>query len=195
MKLVFATNNLHKLKEIRAAVNSSIKIAGLMEIGIEEEIPETAATLEGNAIQKAKYIYHKVGISCFADDTGLEVDALNNRPGIFSARYAGEACIAENNMNKLLSEMSGIVDRKARFRTVIAFIHKEQVHCFEGIVNGVIAPEKSGTNGFGYDPVFLPEGFEKTFAQMSLEEKNKISHRSRALQKFLSFLNYEILRK
>jgi XTP/dITP diphosphohydrolase len=195
MKLVFATNNLHKLKEIRAAVNSSIKIAGLNEIGIKEEIPETASTLKGNAIQKAKYIYKKIGTSCFADDTGLEVEALNNRPGIYSARYAGEACIAENNVRKLLSEMSGVLNRKANFRTVIAFIHEEQIHCFEGIVKGVIASETRGTKGFGYDPVFIPEGLEKTFAQMSLDEKNKISHRSKALQKFISFLNSEILKK
>ena len=193
MKLVFATNNLHKLKEIRAAVNSSVKIAGLNEIGISEEIPETALTLEGNAIQKVNYIYNKLRIPCFADDTGLEVEALNNRPGIFSARYAGEECIAENNVNKLLSEMLGELNRKARFRTVIAFMHKDQVHCFEGIIQGIITYEKRGENGFGYDPVFLPEGSEKTFAQMSLIEKNKISHRSKALQKFISFLNSKIL--
>jgi XTP/dITP diphosphohydrolase len=195
MKLVFVTNNLNKLEEIRAAVDSKIKIIGLKEIGIDEEIPETASTLEGNAIQKAKYIFDKVKIPCFADDTGLEVKVLNHRPGVLSARYAGEDCNPENNMKKLLSEMSGLTNREAIFRTVIAFIYKDQVYCFEGKVNGDITTEKRGNMGFGYDPIFLPNESKKTFAQLTLDEKNKISHRSKALQKFTDFLHSEILNK
>lgn len=195
MKLVFATNNLHKLEEIRAAVDSKIKIVGLKEIGIDEEIPETASTLEGNAVQKAKYIFNKLKIPCFADDTGLEVKALNQQPGVLSARYAGEDCNPENNMKKLLAEMSGLTDREATFRTVIAFVYKDHTHCFEGIVNGIITTEKQGDKGFGYDPIFLPNESERTFAQMTLDEKNEISHRSKALQKFTSFLHSEILIK
>ena len=192
MKLVFATNNLHKLEEIRALVDSSIEVVGLKETGIYEEIPETASTLEGNAIQKAKYVYEKLKIPCFADDTGLEVKILNNRPGIMSARYAGSDCVAENNMNKLLSEMSGATKREAKFRTVIAFIHRKGVNCFEGIIEGRITTEKIGDNGFGYDPVFLPNGSDRTFAQLSFDEKNRISHRSKAIQKFIGFLHSEI---
>lgn len=191
MKLVFATNNSHKLEEIRAAIDPGILVAGLKEIGIEEDIPETAFTLEENAIQKVQYIYGKIAVPSFADDTGLEVEALNNRPGVFSARYAGEECDPVKNVNKLLSELSGIKNRKARFRTVLAFIYKDQVHSFEGVVHGVITSERRGNMGFGYDPVFLPNGSKETFAEMSLKEKNKISHRSKALQKFISFINSE----
>lgn len=195
MKLIFATNNLHKLQEIRAAVNPGIEIDGLKEIGVEEKIPETASTLRGNAIQKAKYIYNYTGNSCFADDTGLEVEVLNGQPGVLSARYAGEECNSEKNVNKLLSEMSGKANRRAKFRTIIAFIYKQQIYCFEGTVKGIITYEKRGELGFGYDPVFLPEGSKKTFAEMSLNEKNKISHRSKALRKFSNFLNSDFLDK
>jgi len=189
MKLIFATNNEHKLEEIRAIINPSFEISGLREMGIYEDIPETASTLEGNATQKANYIFNKLGMPCFADDTGLEVEALDHRPGVFSSRYAGPEGIAENNINKLLKELSGVTNRKARFRTIIAFVHQSRVYHFEGIVHGIITEEKRGNRGFGYDPVFLPRDSDNTFAQMLLTEKNKISHRSLALQKFIHFLN------
>jgi XTP/dITP diphosphohydrolase len=195
MKLLFATNNAHKLQEIRTALPPFFEVAGLEEIGISEEIPETAPTLEGNAIQKAEFIYNKLAISCFADDTGLEVDALDNRPGVYSARYAGNECNSENNIKKILKELEGVRNRKAMFRTVIAFIHEDQIYCFEGQVQGEITTEKKGEGGFGYDPIFIPEGHTKTFAQMLLIEKNKISHRSKALEKFVSFINSEIKNK
>lgn len=195
MNLVFATNNSHKLEEIRTAVDPGIQIAGLKEIGYEEDIPETGFTLEENATQKVRYIYNKLSVPCFADDTGLEVEALDNRPGVFSARYAGEDCDPVKNINKLLNELSGITNRKAKFRTVIAFINNEQVYCFEGVISGIITSQRRGNMGFGYDPVFLPDGSKETFAEMPLNEKNKISHRSKALQKFTSFLNSEVRKK
>lgn len=195
MKLVFATNNSYKLEEIRAMIKKGTEINGLKEMGINEEIPETESTLEGNAIQKAMYVYKKLAVPCFADDTGLEVESLENRPGVLSARYAGEDCNAENNIAKLLAELGESVNRDAKFRTIIAFIHQEQVNCFEGVVTGTITLEKRGEKGFGYDPVFQPYGSDKTFAQMSLHEKNKISHRSMALKKFSNFLFTEIFNK
>lgn len=195
MKLVFATNNAYKLEEIRTALPPTFEIAGLKEIGITEEISETASTLEGNAIQKARYIYNKLSTSCFADDTGLEVEVLDNRPGVLSARYAGNECNSEKNINKVLAEMAGEKNRKAKFRTIIAFIHEKQIYCFEGQIQGEISTEKRGEEGFGYDPIFIPQGYNKTFAQMSLFEKNKISHRSKALEKFISFIHSEMLAK
>ena len=195
MEIVFATNNLHKLEEIRALVNHQLQIVGLQEMGISEEIPETEDTLEGNAMQKARYIYNKLKIPCFADDTGLEVEALNNQPGVYSARYAGKECDPQKNMDKLLQELAGKENRKARFRTVIAFIHQDKEYVFEGSVEGAISSERKGNKGFGYDPVFLPQDYPETFAEMSLEAKHTISHRSRAMKKFVSFINDELFRK
>jgi XTP/dITP diphosphohydrolase len=186
-KIVFATGNPNKLKEINAAIKS-FKIVGLKDLGINEEIPETGITLKENALQKAKYVYDKTGLNCFSDDTGLEIDALNNRPGVYSAMYAGADCSAENNMQKVLKELSGIRNRKAKFKTVIALILNGEEYFFEGDVNGEILQEKKGSDGFGYDPIFKPEGHKETFAQMSIGLKNKISHRGLAVKKLVSFL-------
>jgi XTP/dITP diphosphohydrolase len=190
-ELIFATNNNHKLTEIQELIGNDFIIRSLHEIGCTEDIAETAQTLEGNALLKAEYIYNKYGKNCFADDTGLEVEALDGRPGVYSARYAGNGHDFEANIDKLLSELDGIKNRKARFRTVIALIFEESVHYFEGIVNGVIIAERRGSKGFGYDPVFMPEGYENTFAEMSLTEKNKISHRAAAVQKLAIYLDGE----
>jgi XTP/dITP diphosphohydrolase len=193
MKIVFATNNAHKLVEIRNALSTAalnrFEVIGLQEMGIDEIIPETQNTLEGNAIQKARYIQNKYSISCFADDTGLEVEALNNRPGVYSARYAGEECSYDDNVNKLLKEMGTIQMRNARFCTIIAFNYKGKISTFEGVIDGTITKEQRGIGGFGYDSVFQPNGFEKTFAEMTLDEKNTISHRALALKKFIEFLS------
>jgi XTP/dITP diphosphohydrolase len=193
MRIVFATNNLHKLTEIRNALSSSgigsIEIVGLHEIGINEIIPETQHSLKGNAIQKARYIFDKYSVRCFADDTGLEVKSLGNRPGVHSARYAGEDCSFDDNINKLLKEMSDVENREARFCTVIAYMYNGNLQTFEGIIEGEIMKDRHGKSGFGYDPVFRPAGFDKTFAEMSLDEKNAISHRALALQKLLKFLS------
>lgn len=194
MELLFATNNNHKLKEIREAVGSQFKILSLAEKGIIEEIPETQNTLEGNAIQKATYISEKYGCSCFADDTGLEVVALGDRPGVYSARYAGENCSFRDNVNKLLSELEGIENRRASFRTVIAYSDKGNIHSFEGIVEGSITKKYRGSDGFGYDPVFLPKDYKETFAEMPLALKNSISHRGKALEKFINFLRKTYLK-
>ena len=186
--LIFATNNAHKLTELKGAVEGKISIAGLSEIGCTEDIPETADTLEGNALQKARYIYKKFGKDCFADDTGLEIEALGGRPGVYSARYAGEGKSFEDNMNKVMEELQGITNRNACFRTVIALILKGEEHLFEGKICGTILTEKHGSQGFGYDPIFQPEGYTITFAEMPLEEKNRISHRGRAVQQLTAFL-------
>lgn len=188
MELIFATNNQHKLAEIKAILSPAHHVIGLSEQGINEEIPETHDTLEGNAIEKAMYIYQKYGLSCFADDTGLEVESLDGRPGVYSARYAGEACSFSDNVNKLLSEMDGHTNRKACFRTIIALVGPDGIQTFEGKVDGVITTEPSGNKGFGYDPVFQPLGYAQTFADMPATEKNKISHRARAIEKFVAFL-------
>lgn len=190
-ELVFATNNLNKLKEIRSLVGNSYKISGLKDIGCTEDIPETAETLEGNARIKATYVKEKFGFDCFADDTGLEIDALDGRPGVHSARYAGNECIAENNMAKVLDEMQGKKNRKARFRTCITLILDGKEHNFEGSVEGKIIEEKKGNEGFGYDPIFIPDGYEITFAEMPLSEKNKISHRALAMKELINFLQYQ----
>lgn len=190
IELVFATNNPHKLKEIRAAVGDSIKILSLKEIGYFDDIPETAPTLEGNASQKSQFIYQEYGINCFADDTGLEVEALDGRPGVYSARYAGPGHDHEKNMDKVLSELKDKQNRKARFRTVISLIIKGKEFFFEGIVKGIILKERHGKKGFGYDPVFQPEGYQESFAEMELNEKNKISHRGRAVRKLVDYLNF-----
>lgn len=186
--LIFATNNAHKLKELKDAVRGKISIAGLSEIGCAEDIPETSETLEGNALQKARYIYEKYGKDCFADDTGLEIEALEGRPGVYSARYAGEGKSFEDNMNKVLEEMKGCTNRNACFRTVIALILQGQEYLFQGRIDGIILTEKRGIQGFGYDPIFQPEGYAVTFAEMPLSEKNKISHRGLAVQQLTEFL-------
>ena len=188
-KLVFATNNAHKLEEIRAILGDKVEILSLNDIDCHADIPETADTLQGNAVLKAQYIYDNYGLDCFADDTGLEVEALNGAPGIYSARYAGgEGHDSEANMKKLLSEMQDKDNRKARFRTVICLIEDGKEHFFEGIVNGSIIRERKGGAGFGYDPVFVPDGYSETFAEMGNDEKNKISHRARAVQKLCEYL-------
>lgn len=188
-KLVFATNNKHKLEEIRAILGSKIDILSLDDINCHEDIPETADTLEGNAQIKAQFVYDHYHLDCFADDTGLEVEALNGAPGVFSARYAGgEGHDSEANMKKLLSEMQDKTNRKARFRTVIAFIEEGEIRLFEGIVNGCITEEKHGDSGFGYDPIFRPDGFSETFAEMGNEAKNQISHRANAVKKLCEYL-------
>ncbi len=188
MELVFATNNQHKLKELQAILGDKIKLLSLNNIGCSEEIPEEQPTLEGNANQKSFYVYNKFGFNCFADDTGLEIEALNGEPGVYSARYAGEEKDANANMEKVLGKMVKINNRKARFRTVISLVINGVENQFEGIVDGEIQREKSGNEGFGYDPIFLPSGFDKTFAEMDLTEKNKISHRGRAVEKLVIFL-------
>ena len=218
MKIVFATNNQHKLSEIRSILGESIEVLSLKDINCDVDIPETGTTLEENALQKAQYVYDHYHISCFADDTGLEVDALNGAPGVYSARYASMASIASNssqasstsisipashdseaNMTRLLKELGNNNNRKARFRTVIALILKKdvcpcgctsikEVHQFEGIVNGEIIRERRGGEGFGYDPIFQPDGYDQTFAELGMEIKNQISHRARATQKLAEFL-------
>jgi len=192
MKLVFATHNHNKAREIQTLVPSEIKILTLDEIQCNEEIPETEKTLEGNAQLKAQYIVDHFDLNCFADDTGLEIEALNGEPGVYSARYAGEERNADDNMNLVLKKLEAITNRKARFRTVIALFWEGNMHLFEGIVNGKIIHEKRGTDGFGYDPIFVPEEGDKTFAEMSLSEKNKISHRARAMSKMIDFLKKNV---
>ena len=188
MALVFATNNKHKLEEINNLLEGQFEIISLQDIDCHEDIPEEQDTLEGNALQKARFIKEHYGYDCFADDTGLEIDALDNRPGVYSARYAGPSKDSEDNMRKVLEEMSGIQNRKACFRTVIALIIKDKEYIFEGRVDGCILTEKHGTEGFGYDPIFRPENFKESFAEMDMTTKNSISHRGRAVQKLVDFL-------
>lgn len=189
--LVFATNNPYKLKEILNVIGNKFNVLSLKDIHCTEDIPETAETIEENASLKSTFIFNKYNFDCFADDTGLEVDILNGKPGVHSARYAGEGKNSDDNVNKLLTELDGKKNRKARFKTVISLIIKGKEYLFEGIVNGVIIDQKRGTEGFGYDPVFIPDGYTKTFAEMSLEEKNKISHRSQATNKLIEFLKQQ----
>lgn len=186
--VVFATGNEHKVKEVNAALKGAFEAISLRSIGCEEELPENSPTLEGNALEKARYVYQHYQVDCFSEDTGLEVEALDGAPGVYSARYAGPARDAEANMALLLGRLQGIENRRARFRTVIALILDGQEYTFEGVVNGSIAHEKKGAQGFGYDPIFMPDGFSRTFAQMSAEEKNAISHRGRAMGKLKAFL-------
>ena len=188
-KLVFATNNAHKLEEIASILGEKIELLSLKDINCQADIPETADTLEGNAIQKAEYIYQNYGLDCFADDTGLEVEALGGAPGIYSARYAGNGHDSEANMKKLLEKMDDKENRKAQFRTAICLILDGEKHLFEGIVKGEIIREKRGGAGFGYDPVFVPEGYDLTFAELGNDIKNNISHRARAVEKLCAFLN------
>lgn len=189
-KLVFATNNAHKLEEIRAILGEKVEILSLKDIHCDTDIPETADTLEGNAALKAEFIYKHYGLDCFADDTGLEVEALGGAPGVYSARYAGgEGHDSEANMKKLLKVLSGETNRKAQFRTAICLIEGGEEHLFEGVVKGEIIEEKRGNSGFGYDPVFVPEGFSQTFAELGAEIKNQISHRARAVQCLCEYLS------
>lgn len=188
-KLVFASNNAHKLSEIRAILGDRIEIISLSDLQCHEEIPETADTLEGNALIKARYVWEHYGLYCFADDTGLEVEALGGAPGVYSARFAGEHASFEDNISLLLERLSGVAaPRRARFRTVIALIDEYGTHFFEGSVDGEITLERSGDHGFGYDPIFRPEGREETFAQLTEQEKNSMSHRGRAVQKLVRYL-------
>ena len=186
-KIVFATGNPNKLKEINSAINC-FKIVGLKDLGITEEIPETGDTLMKNALQKAKYVYDKTGFDCFSDDTGLEIEALNYRPGVYSAMYAGPDCNAEDNIQKVLLELRESANRNAQFKTVIALILDGKEHFFEGAIKGVILKEKAGVDGFGYDPIFRPTGYEESFAEMTIEQKNEISHRGLAVKKLIAFL-------
>ena len=188
MDLIFASSNQHKLKEIIPLLPEHIHLKSLLDIGIHEDIPETGNTIEENAILKAQYVYSRTKLNCFSEDTGLEVAALKGAPGVHTARYAGEERDPNNNMNLLLQQLEGQLDRRARFKTVIALFYNGKLELFEGVINGIIAKEKFGLGGFGYDPIFMPDGYDCTFAELSLNEKNKISHRARALQKFLLFL-------
>ena len=188
MKLVFATANQNKANEIQSLIPPSIEVLTLNDIHCSEEIPETQANIEGNASQKAFYVYNKYQHNCFADDTGLEVDALDGRPGVFSARYAGESKSAEDNMSKILLEMKGISNRKALFKTIISLVINGEEKQFEGVVSGVILSQRQGEKGFGYDPIFLPDGFTMSFAEMDSSQKNKISHRAIAVNKLVEYL-------
>lgn len=187
-KIVFATNNNHKLTEIRKITEGKIEILSLSDINCFDEIEETGITLEENALIKARYIKEKFGYDCFADDTGLEVESLNGEPGVYSSRYAGDDCNPEHNMKKLLYMLQGEENRNAQFRTVIAAIINNEEHLFEGVVKGKITKEKQGSNGFGYDPIFMPDGYSQTFGELSSQVKNGISHRAVATDKFLGFL-------
>ena len=187
-ELIFATNNKHKIMEVSEMLNNYVLIKSLSEMGLEGEIPETSDTLEGNALQKAMWVWERTGKDCFADDTGLEVEALGGRPGVYSARYAGEHCTFDDNINKMLSEMDGKTNRRACFRTVICLIEAGTPRYFEGRVDGVILTERYGKDGFGYDPIFMPDRFAVSFAEMPLEVKNRISHRGRAVAKLVEYL-------
>lgn len=191
-RIVFATNNVHKLQEIRAMIPEGIKLLSLADIGCHADIPEIADTLEGNALIKARYVAEHYGMDCFADDTGLEVETLGGAPGVHTARYAGEAHDTEANIDKLLAELADKDNRKARFRTAIALIVQQEEHLFEGILEGEIAPVRRGTDGFGYDPVFIPEGTGKTFAELGPDIKNRISHRALAVNQLIEYIHHEL---
>jgi XTP/dITP diphosphohydrolase len=192
MKLVFASQNAHKAAEIQTVIPSEISICTLTELGITEDIPETAATLEGNALMKMEYLVARLNLPCFADDTGLEIDALQGEPGVYSARFAGEQRNSVDNMQLVLEKLTGEPNRKARFRTVIALWWEGNSHLFEGIVEGTITNLPVGNQGFGYDPIFQPAGATKTFAEMTMEEKNQWSHRARAVQQLVEFLRKQL---
>ena len=189
MELVFATNNSHKIEEVQHLLKNDFKLMSLKDIGCLEEFAETGSTLEENAKEKAEYVYNKYQINCFADDTGLEIETLNGRPGVLSARYADEEKSSEKNINKVLSELKNISNRNAKFKTVISLIINTKYYLFKGIINGNILSIPKGSFGFGYDSIFVPDGFTKSFAEMTLEEKNKISHRSIAIKQLAEFLN------
>lgn len=188
MKIVFASNNQNKIREIQNKLPNTIQLIGLKDINCNEDIPETSHTIEGNAILKANYITQKYGIDCFADDSGLEIEALNGQPGVYSARYAGDEKNDEKNIELVLQKLNGVENRKAQFKTIIALNINGKQHIFQGIVKGKITTEKRGNNGFGYDPIFIPDGYDKTFAQMSLNEKANISHRTIAVEKLIDLL-------
>jgi len=187
-KLLFATNNPHKLREIREIAGNDAEIMSLVDVSFTGDIPETEETLEGNARQKANFIFGKIKMNCFADDTGLEIDALDGRPGVYSARYAGEECSFDDNINKILEELEGVENRKARFRCVICLILNGEEYLFEGRIDGTITIDRKGDTGFGYDPVFIPNGYQQTFAEMPPYLKNGVSHRGRAMAKMMKFL-------
>lgn len=187
-QIVFATNNSHKLEEVRSIVGKYFEILSLSDIGCNDEIPENGSTFEANAIEKARYIKDKYGYDCFADDSGLEVTALNNAPGVYSARYAGEPSDSQRNIEKLMQEMIGVTERSARFRTCIALLYGDKKEIFEGCIEGNIIDTLRGTNGFGYDPLFVPQGYDTTFAEMTSQEKNSISHRAIATAKLVEYL-------
>lgn len=188
MQLVFATHNFNKIKEVQTLIPAHIQLLSLKDIGCFEDLPETQNTIEANAIQKAEYIQHHYGVNCFADDTGLEVDALNGQPGVYSARYAGPQRNADDNMIKLLSELADKTNRSAQFKTVIALYINNEIHRFTGICKGEITTAKQGNQGFGYDPIFKADGYDQTFAEISVEEKNRIGHRGKAVQELIEFL-------
>lgn len=188
-RFIFATNNANKLKEVKEMVKAKIEVLSLKDVHCRSDIPETADTLEGNALIKARFVYERYHKNCFADDTGLEVEVLGGAPGVYSARYAGENCNSEANIRKLLHELEGEENRKAQFRTVFALILEGKEHLFEGIVHGKIATARSGSSGFGYDPIFIPEGYNQTFAEMGDKMKNQISHRALAMKKLCRLLN------
>lgn len=189
MELIFATQNPNKIKEVAEKLHAGIQVKSLLDMGFNEELEETSNTLEGNALQKARKVFELFGKNCFADDTGLEVKALNNTPGVYSARYAGEAKSADANMDKVLKELEGKEDRRASFSTIIALIHEGKEYVFEGRVDGEILHEKRGGAGFGYDPIFKPEDSDKSFAEMNMHEKGLISHRGKAVEKLVEYLN------
>jgi len=189
MKIVFATNNQHKLKELQQILGDKFELLSLADINCFEEIPETSPTIEENSLEKAEYVHKKYKTDCFADDTGLEIEVLDSRPGVYSARYAGDDKNMEKNIEKILSELENQENRNARFKTVVSLILNGETHQFEGIINGKIIKEKIGESGFGYDPVFMPDGYDITFAEMDARLKNKISHRGIAVQKLVKFLN------
>jgi len=192
MDLVFASNNQHKVEEVQVLIGTKIRLKSLNEIGCHDEIPETGDTLVQNAGQKSRFVYERYHLNCFADDSGLEIDALNGEPGVHSAHYSGSRDFQEN-MGLVLARLEGKTDRKARFKTVISLILEGKEHLFEGIIEGEISLQQSGKKGFGYDPIFIPEGYDISFAEMSAEEKNKISHRARAIEKLILFLNSQLL--
>ena len=187
-KIIFVTGNPNKIKEVKELLNNKFEIIGLQDIGCQEDIPETQPTIEGNALQKARYVVDNYDVNCFAEDTGLEIESLNMAPGVYSARYAGEQRSSEDNMNLVLEKLKNQDNRKARFKTVVALIIDGEEFTFEGIVNGKIAFEKTGKDGFGYDPIFLPEDQKISFAEMGSAEKNEISHRGRAVRKLIAWL-------
>jgi XTP/dITP diphosphohydrolase len=190
MDLIFATHNRHKVSEVQAMLPAGIHVRSLSDLGCDEDIPETADTLQGNALQKAQFVHERYHCNCFADDTGLEIDALDGRPGVYSARYAGEGCSFDDNVRKVLAELENVPleQRTARFRTVVALILDGRTYFFEGKVEGFMTLERHGVEGFGYDPIFLPEGYGQTFAEMDASEKNRISHRGRAMAQMVGFL-------
>ena len=190
MDLIFATHNRHKVSEVQAMLPAGIHVRSLSDLGCDEDIPETADTLQGNALQKAQFVHERYHCNCFADDTGLEIDALDGRPGVYSARYAGEGCSFDDNVRKVLAELENVPleQRTARFRTVVALVLDGRTYFFEGKVEGLMTLERHGVEGFGYDPIFLPEGYCQTFAEMDASEKNRISHRGRAMAQMVEFL-------